>query len=134
MPKPLAETCLYTILRRDRLANAAKSGEPFPFDVGQRMVTARDLFNAAKNAEEAADFAVLFGDATHCRKLIYWARLKAIKVRGSKTRITVVAVHRLARARKTQELVLRSTGERIADGYIRPYAICRTPKFLAGKA
>ena len=33
---------------------------------------------------------------------------------------------------RTQDLYLDSTGRRIAEGMIRPYAICKTPKFIQG--
>jgi hypothetical protein len=31
---------------------------------------------------------------------------------------------------RTQELILRSTGEHIAEGYLRPYAVVATPSFI----
>jgi hypothetical protein len=124
----LASTCIYTILHPDRLAEAAALRGPTTFVVGQRMVTAEALFNEATTAGQAV--AVLFGDATECSRLVYWARLTAISLGDSDTHYTVFPVCPLPTTRSTQELVLASTGEQIAEGFIRPYAICRAPAFL----
>ena len=128
MANPLAETCVHTILHPDKLAAAAALRGPSTFVVGQSMVTAAKLFGEARVA--GRDVAVLFGNATDCSRLVYWGRLTAIDVGESDTHYTVFPVHSLGRGRRTQELVLGSKGERIAAGFIRPYAIVRTPGFL----
>ena len=75
---------------------------------------------------------MLFGDSTKCSRLVYWGVVTAIDVGDSDTHYTVFPVRPLAPVRRTQDLVLVSSGEPIAEGYIRPYAICRTPNFLSG--
>ena len=132
MANVLADTCLYTILHHDRLAEAATLRGPSTFVVKQRMVTAGNLLRKAHVAGQ--DVAVLFGDASDCSKLLYWGRVSAIDVGEFDTHYTVFPVRPLAPGHSPQELVLASTGERIADGFIRPYAICRTPSFLPVRA
>jgi hypothetical protein len=132
MSNSLAETSVYTILHPNKLAQAAALRGPSTFVVRQRMVAATTVFEEARAAHR--DVAVLFGDATQCTRLVYWGRLTAIDVGVSDTHYTVFPVCSLGRVRSTQELVLESTGEPIAEGFILPYAIVRTPDFLHGKA
>lgn len=130
MGRPLAESCLYTILHPDALAHAAQLRGPSTFVVKQRMVTAEALFETAQKA--GRDFAVLFGDAADCTRLIYRGRLAAVSLppEADDTHYTVDSVTPLPPGHSPQELVLESTGETIAPSFIRPYAICRTPSFL----
>jgi hypothetical protein len=118
MANPLAETCVYTILHPDKLAEAAALRGPSTFVVGQRMVTAATLFAEARAADR--DVAVLFGDATQCSRLVFWGRLTGIDVGESDTHYTVFPVRSLGRVRSTQDLMLESTGKRIAERFIRP--------------
>ncbi len=131
MTNPLAATCVYTILHPDRLSEAARLRGPSTFVIGQRMVTALDIFQSARAADE--DVPILFGDATNTRRLVYWGRLTSIDVGDEDTHYSVFPIRPLAPGHSPQELVLLSTGKRIAKGFIRPYAICRTPDFLRGK-
>lgn len=130
MTNTLADTCVYTILHPDKLAEATRLRGPSTFVVGQRMVTAATLFEGARAAGQKV--AVLFGDATYCSQLVYRGLLMAIDVGESDTHYTVFPVRPLRPVRSTQDLVLESTGKRVAEGFIRPYAIVRTPKFLRG--
>lgn len=129
MSRPLAETCLYTILHPDALAHAANLRGPSTFVVKQRMVTAGARF---REAGAGRDFVVLFGDAADCTRLIYRGRLVAVSLppEADDTHYTVDSVAPLPPGHSPQELILESTGEPIAPNFIRPYAICRTPIFL----
>jgi hypothetical protein len=128
MANRLAANCVYTILHPDRLAEASSLRGPSTFAVGQRMTTAADLFRSAQ--KDGEDVLVLFGDATHCSKLVYWGHLVGIDVGDEDTHLTVFPIRPLEPGHRPQELVLQSTGKRIAKGFIRPYAVCRRPKFL----
>jgi hypothetical protein len=66
------------------------------------MITAEGLFNEA--TEAGIDVAVLFGDATNCRRLVYWARLTGISVGDEDTHYTVFPVYKLPAVRSTQDL------------------------------
>ena len=74
---------------------------------------------------------VLLGDATDCSRLLYWGILTEIVISEEGTQFTVDRVRRLKARRSPQNLTLRKTGQRIAPGFIKPYAICRTPAFVA---
>ena len=76
-------------------------------------------------------FPVLLGDATDCSRLEYWGLLTDIEVGGKSTQFAVDRLRPLPGKHTPQELVLRDSGEHIAPNYIRPYAICHTPRFLA---
>jgi hypothetical protein len=76
------------------------------------------------------DMAVVFGDATDCSRLIYWGILTNVVAGDGETRYWVKSMRMIRGAHCPQELVLRSTGKKIAPGFIRPYAICKKPSFL----
>jgi len=76
---------------------------------------------------------VLFGDATNCSRLLYWGVLTDVQIHDGGTRFAVDCVRKLGGKHAPQELVLRSSGKKIAPGFIRPYAICETPAFVNSK-
>ncbi len=63
--------------------------------------------------------------------MCYWGLLTAVEFQSGGTQFSVDRVRPLEGSHSPQELVLRSTGARIAFDFIRPYAICRTPDFLS---
>lgn len=128
MATAFSEHCVYTIVHPDLLADAARHGGPATFRESKAWVTGRQLWQQAREA--GVGFPVLLGDATDCSRLEYWGLLTGVEFEGEGTRFTLDQVRPLAGAHTPQELVLRSTGERIAPNFIRPYAICRTPGYL----
>ena len=72
---------------------------------------------------------IIFSDATFCIRLIFRGILTDIEVADRSTKLTFGPLKRI-HGKRTQELVLRHTGKQIADNYIRPYAVCRTPEWL----
>ncbi len=128
MKKLTAAKCVYTILHPDRLAEAATLRGPSTFAIKQRWVTGCALFQAAEAAGEA--LAILFGDATDCSRLIYWGLLQGVNVSDEDTHYTAFPIRAFRAQHRPQELVLGNSGENIADGFIRAYALCRTPDFL----
>jgi hypothetical protein len=77
---------------------------------------------------------VLFGDAARdCSRLLYWAVLTDVRLEGDGTHFAIKELRKIKGRHTTQELVLRKTGKTIAPRFIRPYAICVTPKFLKAK-
>jgi hypothetical protein len=120
--------CIYTIANRGSLAKAAEHGRPSAFAEGKQWVTGRVLHQRAVAA--GAGLPVLFADASDCSRLIYWGILKEVLVDDMGTKFTVDRVRKLKGRHQPQELVLCSTGKPIAEGFIRPYAICRTPAFV----
>lgn len=121
--------CIYTILRADKLDAAVSKGGTAEFEESRAWVTGLQLLKKAQS--EGQEMAILFGDAADCSELIYWGVLVAIKIKDETTKYTVKQLKQFAKAHTPQELVLRSTKKHIAPSFIRPYAICLRPDFLA---
>lgn len=131
MPKELFEFCLYTTILPKTLEKAAYLRGPSTFEVKKRMVKAAGCFRQAKAQNKI--IAVLFSDATHCRRLIYWAHLIHISVQGENTHFTVSNVRKLGRVGDTNDLVKVSNGKKLSKNFVRPYAIVKKPTFLANE-
>jgi hypothetical protein len=120
---------VYTIVSRDRLKSARLARDPWRFHEKKRWTTAASLWAEAQ--EQELRMPIVFGDANHCSRLIGWGVLTDLTVADDGTRSVITDVRTLPGNHGTQELILRSTRQRIAAGFIRPYAICATPSFLA---
>jgi hypothetical protein len=129
MATPLADHCIYTIVHIDVLEAAERDGRRITFSEGKPWVTGLQLWQRARRAK--VGMPVLLGDATDCRQLLYWGLLSDLVVSDGGTSFTVDQLRRLPAGHSPQDLVLRSSGERIAPHFRRPYAICRTPDFLS---
>jgi hypothetical protein len=128
----LAPDAVYTILHPEKLAAMAASKEPIDLRETKRWVTAEKLFEDA--SRQGHGMIVVYADAANdSSRLICWGLLTGLKVDATGTSYTVTNVTPL-RKHRTQELVLRSTGKTIADGYLRPYAVVRTPAFIVQTA
>lgn len=126
---PLSESCIYTIRHPDDLSDACESAEPTVWEEGKAWTQGRSLLDAARR--DYARSPILFADATDCSRLTHWAILDGIEVDADSTTYKFHSLCRLRGRHSPQELTLRSTGRKIAEGFIKPYAICKTPKFLA---
>lgn len=129
MALELLEHCVYTIVHPSTLEKAACDGNPKTFRESKAWVTGRLLLENAQAAN--IGLAILFGDATDCSKLEYWGLLTHVEIQGAQTLYSVDRIRRLPSLHTPQELVLKSTGNCIAANFIRPYAICNTPDFIA---
>jgi len=128
MSNELTGYCVYTIVSRDRLDPVALEGGKF---VGEEARTWKGGVQLKAEGEmEGQRLPLLLADAKDCSRLLYWGLLEDIQLLEGRTRYTVDRLRALRGRRSPQELVLRSTGEPIAYGFIRPYAICHTPTFL----
>jgi len=122
--------CIYTIRDRKIMAVEVLRGGPVTFHENKPWVMGYKLWQEAQKAQ--IPMPVLFADAArYTNKLFYWGVLTAIELTDDGTTVTVDRLRRFSKSRKTQELVLRSTGQHIAPNYIYPYAICRTPSFIS---
>jgi hypothetical protein len=127
----LAPHSVYTILRPERLDEIAKRAKPTTLRETKRWVTAKTLFDEAH--ERGEEMAVLYADAANdCSKLLYWGKIGSMEVDARGTSYSVNDLVALSR-RRTQELVLRSTEKNIAENFLRPYAVVRTPSFVKQK-
>ena len=127
-PGALAEFCVYTIVDGARLNRLAKERRTEPFEERKRWVTAQRLWAKANSTKVL--MPVIFGDAADCTRLLYWGVLIDVKILEHATQFEVDRLRNVSGKHSPQELVLRESGRQIAPGFIKPYAICRTPKFV----
>lgn len=120
----LSSTCVYTVISPESLLRGAREGGELHENT--RWVAIQKLW---ENRENGEDIAVLFADAASIWEVVYWARLDSLRVDDGGTTFRVRDVRWISGHDKT-ELVMRSSGERIAQGHIRPYVVCETPAWL----
>jgi hypothetical protein len=128
MTVTLSHFCVYTIAHVDKLEMAVGKTKSKPFHEGHAWTTGRRLWLQAQAA--GTPMPVVLADATDCSRLIYWGLLSDVVVDGTTTEYRVSGMRPIRPLHTPQDLILRSTGKPIASGFIRPYAICRTPTFL----
>jgi hypothetical protein len=80
---------------------------------------------------ERLQMPVIFSAAEADSGLVYWGFVVAIDVEDDGTTCTYSDLHPIKPAQPLSALRLRSSGRRMSDANIRPYAICETPDFLA---
>ena len=120
--------CVYTIVNGEVLDSVALDRRSLIHTERKRWVTAASYLSDAKSKDE--HIPVLLGDARDCSKLLYWGLLKKIEVHETGTTYEVDLLRPFLSGHAPQELVLSKSEEHIAPGFIRPYALCRTPAFL----
>lgn len=128
-PHQLFEFSIYTIAHPDKLAKAASRKHVVSFHEERAWKTGYLLWIKAKAA--GSEMSVVFGDATDCSRLLYWGILTGVIIEDKTTRYSVKQMRKIKGRHSPQDLALKSTGKNIAPNFIRPYAICRTPSFLA---
>jgi hypothetical protein len=124
----LSESCIYTIVHRKRLQDAARADGRGRFHEAKPWTTGAKLLLKARAVGKIVP--ILFADATDCTRLLYWGVLSDVNIDETGTTFSVEAIASLGRDHTPQDLVLRSSGKRIAPNFIRPYAICHTPEFV----
>jgi hypothetical protein len=125
------EFCVYTIVSRDKLDPIALDQAPLVNSEARTWKAADTMLNEARAAGQS--LPLVLADAKDCSRLLYWGILQVLKLSDQRTEYTVDYLRSLPGRHSPQELVLRSTGEHIAPGFIRPYAICLTPPFLTAE-
>jgi len=128
MKQALSELSIYSIAHPDKLAKAKSTSVATRFSEKKVWRTGHALWK--KTRTEGTVMPVLWGDATDCSRLVYWGILTKIELDDETTRYWVRQVRKIKGEHSPQELLLR-TGKTIAPNFIKPYAICRTPPFLA---
>ncbi len=125
---PNAKSCVYTILHPKTLAAIEKDGGVGHISENKPWTGAVDLLLEAQANAEA--LPIVLADATDCSRLIYSGRVSNIWVNGHTTHCEIFGLKQLKGRHSPQEMTLLSTGRKIAAGFIRPYALVRTPKFV----
>jgi hypothetical protein len=127
--RPLSAACVYTIVHPDKLRRIWEEEDGIGvLTEGKRWTGAVALWYNAQSSGEV--LPVVFADATDCSKLIYWGLLNSITIDGDETQCAFTNLQRIPGSHSPHQLILTNTGERIAPGFIRPYALVETPKFL----
>jgi hypothetical protein len=119
--------CIYTIAHPDKLQAAERAGKG-RFPEKKAWKTGHRLWSDAKT--DGIAMAVVFADSTDCSRLTHWGIIKKIAINAEGTLCLVKDVKKIKGRHSPQELILKSTGRRIAPNFIRPYAICQTPSFV----
>ncbi len=129
MAVQLDDKCVYTIATPERLLEA--SNDQLPLLESQPWTSAAEYL---KNAHLAGrELPIAFADARDCSKLIAWSVLRSIAIVEKETHYGIGQLWMVPRSRP-QDLRLLNSKKNIADGFIRPYALCETPKFLHAEA
>ena len=124
----LSDHCIYTIASGVRLNAEANTRRPVQFTEKKTWTTGYRLWQDAK--ADGRPMPILLADAADCSRILYWGLLTGIETGDGATTYTVDRVRPLPGKHAPQDLILRSTDRQIAPHFIRPYAICRTPRFL----
>lgn len=129
----LLDTAVYTLLPGDQLKAAARAGA-FEFTERRPWVTADALLGRAWS--KCARVAILFAPAEGSAAITHWGTIDTIEIvrnaqGGGVTRVRASGLRPIEPARKLSDLVLASTGKRLSQGFLRPYAIVNLPTFLA---
>ncbi len=130
----VSPVCVYTIVHTDKLDEIHRNGGTGTLVEKTKWITARELLREAQDRGEA--MPVVFASAEITEELIYHAMLDDVVIdeeqpgRGGGT--TTFAITGLTpfpdpKPHKTS-LIVKSKGEPLSAGHIRPYVICETPR------
>jgi hypothetical protein len=134
MNDSLSPFCVYTIRHSRELNKIMAAGGSAQHTEKKRWTGAQGLLDAARKT--GRHLPVIFAGAETIEGLIYWAIVSDIQIddRGpfeASTTMTFTGMKRLPSKPPLCALRLRSSGQPLSNSYIRPYAICHTPAFLA---
>lgn len=124
----LYQFCVSTIVEEHKIRDFVSKGWG-EFTEQKAWKMGKVLF--LESLEIGTRMPVILSDAANnTEKLLCWANLQQVEIDGDRTTVKFENVKKIRGNQQRQELILRSSGSRIAAHFIRPYAICRTPEFL----
>lgn len=126
--KSHSRSCAYTIRKREDLDADFASGGSGEFLERTSWRAAAELLQQAKDGGRV--LPIIFADASAGGGIIYWAKIEDILVKDGSTTVRFSQLRRFNRPQAKQKVVVLSTQEPLLDTDIRPYRICRTPKFI----
>lgn len=135
--QPTLPICVYTIVHSDKLDelwSQCKTAGEVEIKENRNWATAQRLLKEAQ--AENLRMMVVFAAAEYTHDLIYYGTLASIKIskKSSNKAVTTFRVAELTRFKGIKplktSLIVESSGKAIPDRFIRPYAICKTPKLL----
>ncbi len=120
--------CIYTIRHSEELEEALKSGGRGRFTEKKLWKTGKAILEEAKTRNLAVP--IFFGTAEKLPGLYYMAILTSVELheKEKRTEYAFKSLKRLQVPRPLNTLILKSSGKPLPDKYIRPYAICLTPR------
>lgn len=123
--------CVYTMLHSDKLDAQAKASGAHVLAENKAWTTGHLLWNQARRSGEL--MPLVFSGAENDTGLIYWATVVDITIdeESRTTACTYSNLRTITPHKPKSSLRLRSTGQPISEDFIRPYAVCHTPAFLA---
>jgi hypothetical protein len=124
MATSFASLCVYTIKHSDDLV----AGRSDTFHERRPWAAAKRLLDDAERCGESV--AVVFAEAENTDKLVAWAVLKEIQITPDGTDYTFSKLTRFKKPLRPKTDLRKRNGEQLSGNFIRPYAICRKPKFL----
>jgi hypothetical protein len=123
MATSFASQCVYTIKHSDDLV----AGRSDTFHERRPWATAKRLLDGAERRGESV--AVVFARAENTDKLVAWAVLTDIQITPDGTEYTFSDL-KILKKRLPKTSLRKRNGEPLSGNFIRPYAICRNPKFI----
>jgi hypothetical protein len=127
----LSSFCVYTMRHSAELHAQVKTSGAYVLTEGKAWTTGHVLWDQARRSGEL--MPIIFSAAEDDTGLIYWATIDDITIDEDSriTTCTYSSLKPITPARPKSLLRLRSTGQLLSEDFIRPYAICHTPAFLA---
>lgn len=124
----LSRFCIYTIVESRKLDEIHKNGGTAKLPEGKPWTNAKQLLAQARR--DGLWMPVIFAAAENTENLIYYAEITKIALRHSATTYFFTNLTPIDGSFPKTLLTLKSTGKRIHQNFIKPYAICHTPTFL----
>jgi hypothetical protein len=124
----LTDLCVYTIKHSDDLRATLAKGGCDTYTERKSWTRAKQLLDSAKRSGQR--LPIIFAPAEETFHLFAWALLNDV-VPGSTTDYSFSELRLFAVQPLKTTLVKARDGEPLAEKFIRPYAICKTPPYLA---
>jgi hypothetical protein len=123
--------CIHTFRHSDDLRDQQQEGGRHTLTEGKAWTTGRQLWAEAGRAGER--MPILFSGAEKHTGLIYWATIDGITIDDTTRQTTCLYsdLRAIEPPKRLSALRLRTGDRQVSDDLIRPYALCRTPGFLA---
>jgi hypothetical protein len=128
-PSTFHTHCVYTIREKRKLDEEYTAGSDGLFQEKQPWRSALAALEATRTS--GTIFPVVFADASHIKGIIYWAHIEEITIQGRTSTIRYSNLNRFASPQPRRLLIVDTTGQPLSNSDIRPYRICRTPRFLS---
>jgi hypothetical protein len=127
----LTDHCIYTIRQSDELRAVAADNGHARYTEGKRWVSAKRMVDAARRWQSNDHVPIIFAPAEDTRSLFAWAILRNLTLSAKTTTYEFSHLLLFDDPPLKTALCKVSNGKSLDYAFNRPYAICRTPSFLA---